>query len=83
MEKLRKLDLSDNMITRLEADQFPTLLHLQRLKLSNCLIRYVHNYAFRNLPNITAIGSVKQGNAVSITAIGSVKLGNAMNIVAS
>ena len=55
MEKLRKLELSGNQISRLEAQQFPELLHLQSLKLNGCNIRYIHNFAFVNLPNITTL----------------------------
>ena len=55
MEKLRELDLSGNRLSRLEAHQFPLLLHMQILKLDNCKISFIHNYAFVNLPNITSL----------------------------
>jgi len=41
MEKLRKLELSGNQISRLEANQFPKLYHLQTLRLDGCNIRWV------------------------------------------
>ena len=58
MEKLRELQLGGNKLTRLGSLQFPPLHHLQTLKLDNCNIKYVHDTAFSNLPNITTLGFV-------------------------